>query len=56
MAGAVYGSGLSVAPAIDHEADCHLGDRSDEARRRVGDENPRASGGNIDVANIDCDP
>src|SRR4029077_1683219 len=50
--------GLSdVAPAIDHEADCHLGDRSDEARRRVGDENPLgASGGSIDIANIDCDP
>src|SRR4029077_6221706 len=49
MARAVYGSGLSdVAPAIDHEADCHLGDRSDEAWGRVGDENPLgASGGNI---------
>ena len=47
MAVEVYGSGLSdVAPAIDHKADCHFGDRSDEAWRRVGDENPLgASGG-----------
>src|SRR5262245_37282723 len=58
MPGAVYGSGLSdMAPAIDHEADCHFGDRSDEARRRAGDENTLGTGGvDIDVTNVHRDP
>ncbi len=58
MAGTVDGRRLGdVAPAIDHEADGHLGNRSDEARRSVGDQNSLGAGGfDVDVTNIDCDP